>query len=132
MTDEIKLNLNFLLGAFAGILTSFIIAFLALPVSFIGFVVGIWVYLAIHSRGCSVSLKQAALFPVLYAILYDVIILFGSIVFVSAGLFSIDFVDRLFPITTQTCFLVDIVLSFMLASVSGGIFWFVKKQIQKK
>lgn len=130
MTDEIKLNLNFFVGAVAGILTNFIFAFLALPISFLGFVISVWVYLAIHSRGYSVSLKQAALFPVLYTVLYDIFVLFGGIAFVSAGLFSLDFIDRLFPITTQTCFLVDIVITFILAVVSGGIFWFVKKQVQ--
>ncbi len=130
MGGMIKLDSRFLLGALAGFALTFAIAFLALPFPAIGFVAGVWLYLAIHSRGASMDERHAALFPVLYTALFYVAFIFGGMVLAASRILPPEFFDNLFPLDTQTCIALDLVLTFVLAAIAGIVFWAVKKALK--
>ncbi len=130
MGGMIALDSRFLIGAVAGFALTFAIAFLALQFPAIGFVAGVWLYLAIHSRGSSMDARRAALFPILYTALFYVAFIFGVIGLATSGLLGPKFFDSLFPITTYSCILLDLVLTFALAAIAGIVFWSVKKALK--
>ncbi len=126
----IALDSRFVIGAVAGFALTFAIAFLALPFPAIGFVAGVWLYLAIHSRGVPMDARHAALFPVIYTALFYIAFIIGGIGLAASRILSPEFFDHLFPMNTQTCIALDLVLTFVLAAIAGIVFWSVKRALK--